>query len=244
MQQTRGEPLFLADWDRVLMVHFAVDTESLQRDVPFELDRREGCAFVSLVAFTLWGMRPAWGGRLASWLFRPLATHDFLNVRTYVRVGGDVGIHFLAEWVSDRLAVALGPRTFSLPYRHGRISYQNDWTAGELRGRVQDAGTEAAFAYQAELQAAAPFSVCVPGSLDAWLMERYSAFNSAFGRKRFFRVWHETWPQCKAQVRLADTSLLATNWDWFRDAELVGANYSPGVHDVWLGRPQRVRGNG
>jgi uncharacterized protein len=117
-----GEPLFVADWKRVLMIHFEVDAEALQRDVPFELDLREGRAFVSLVAFTMRGLRPRLGGKLAAWLFRPVATHDFLNVRTYVRRGGETGIHFLAEWLSSRLAAKHGPATFSLRYRHGRIS--------------------------------------------------------------------------------------------------------------------------
>jgi uncharacterized protein len=240
IQQRRGEPLFVADWDKVLMMHFAVDAEQLQRDVPFELDMREGRAFVTLVPFTMRGMRPAFGGRLTSWVFQPIATHDFLNVRTYVRVGSDVGIHFLAEWVSNRLAAALGPITFALPYRHGRISYQNDWKAGELCGRVEDSGTEAAFTYRAQMEFGNQFSNCDPGSLDEWLMERYSAFNSACGRKRFFRVWHEPWSQCRVRVEMTDASLLEANWGWFPEAEFVGANYSPCVLDVWLGRPHRV----
>jgi len=48
----RGEPLFLADWLRVMMMHFEVDPRALQRDVPFPLDLWNGRAFVSLVAFT------------------------------------------------------------------------------------------------------------------------------------------------------------------------------------------------
>jgi len=106
----RGERMFLADWMRVLMIHFEVDADALQRDVPFPLDLRDGRAFVSLVSFTMENMRPRLGGRLAAWLLKPIATHDFLNVRTYVRLGGEVGIHFLAEWLSNRFAVRLaGP---------------------------------------------------------------------------------------------------------------------------------------
>jgi uncharacterized protein YqjF (DUF2071 family) len=240
LEGTRGEPLFVGNWDEVLMIHFTVDPKQLQRDVPFVLDMCGGRAFVTLVAFRLRAMRLAFGGRLTSWIFRPMATHDFLNVRTYVRVGDEVGIHFLAEWVSNRLAVALGPGTFSLPYRHGKIRYQNDWRKGELRGQVADASTRAAFGYSATLDGSAQFLSCRGGSLDEWLMERYSAFNSVSGRERFFRVWHEPWPQCKARVKIADVSLLESNWAWFREAKIAGANYSPGVSNVWLGWPHRV----
>jgi hypothetical protein len=53
----RGEPPFIANWHRVLMIHFGVEVESLQRTVPFVLDLWEGRAYVTLVAFTLRGMR-------------------------------------------------------------------------------------------------------------------------------------------------------------------------------------------
>jgi uncharacterized protein YqjF (DUF2071 family) len=239
-QRARGEPMFIADWDRVLMIHFSVDAKLLQHDIPFELDLWDGRAFVSLVAFTMRGMRPAFGGCVTSWVFRPLATHDFLNVRTYVRDGGDNGIHFLAGWVSSRLAQALGPRTFSLPYRLGRMDYCNDWRLGVLSGRVEDAATGDAFSYQAELDTSAGFSECRPGSLDEWLMERYSAFNAARDRKKNFWVWHEPWRQCKASVDITNSTSLTVNWNWFARAELIGANYSPGNQDVWLGRPHRI----
>lgn len=136
MKRNRSEPLLLSDWNQALMVHFEVNAEALQCDVPFELDLWEGRAFVSLVAFTMRGMRLRLGGRLAAWLLKPIATHDFLNVRTYVRHGGEPGIHFLAEWLSNRVAVNLGPRTFGLPYRFGRIAYEHNWRHGNLRGRV------------------------------------------------------------------------------------------------------------
>src|SRR5258708_319413 len=89
-----GEPLFLADWDRVLMIHFEVEPEALQQAVPFELDLNNGRAFVSVVAFTMRSMRPRLGGRLAALLMRPIATHEFLNVRTYVQNAGETGIFF------------------------------------------------------------------------------------------------------------------------------------------------------
>jgi len=56
----RGEPLLLADWMRVLMMHFEVDAEQLQRDVPYRLDLYEGRAFVTLVAFTMENMPTHW----------------------------------------------------------------------------------------------------------------------------------------------------------------------------------------
>ena len=96
-------PLFRADWKDVAFVHFRLrSAHRLQRFVPLELDRFDGEAYVSLVAFTQRRLRPTLGGRLAAWLSRPLAEHEFLNVRTYVRHGETRGIFFLAEWIPNR----------------------------------------------------------------------------------------------------------------------------------------------
>jgi hypothetical protein len=236
-----GEPLFIAGWHDVLMIHFEVDAGVLQRDVPFELDLWNGRAFVSLVAFTMHGMRPRFGGKWTAPLFRPIATHDFLNVRTYVRRGGECGIHFIAEWLTNRLAVMLGPRTFGLPYRYGRISYRRDLEKAGFFGRVTDpkGGT---ITFEARIGDPVGFEPCAAGSLEEWLMERYSAFNSANNIRRFFRVWHPPWPQSPVNAVLGERSLLLKNWPWFKEVRMAGANYSPGFDTVWMGSPNNVPG--
>lgn len=239
MLSRRGEPLFIAGWHRVLMIHFEVDARALQRDVPFQLDLFEGRAFVSTVAFTMCGMRPRLGGKVAAWLFRPIAAHNFLNVRTYVRHGSETGIHFLAEWLSSRLAAKLGPATFGLPYRYGRIDYHHDPNSF-IEGQVADEGSGDQFAYQGTSRDSDAVQPCEVGSHDEWFMERYTAFNSAGWRRRFFRVWHRPWPQCRADVTINDLRLLTKRWPWFKDAQPVGTNYSPGFDEVWMGRPHGV----
>ena len=233
------DPLFIADWERVLMIHYEVDAPALQVVVPFDLDLWDGRAFVSVVPFTMRGMRPRFGGPVAAWLLKPIATHPFLNVRTYVRYGSEAGIYFLAEWLSNRLSVAIGPRAFGLPYRFGRIGYNyND--AGELSGRVEEDAGGGALVFRAKLDLTQGFCGCEPGSLCDWLMERYTAFTHARGKGRFFRVWHRPWMQVPAELEVSEQSLLETNWDFFRDARIVGANFSPGAFGVWMGRPHRV----
>lgn len=243
MRSRPGEPLFIGDWLNVVMIHLEVAAGALQAVTPFTLDLWERRAFVTLVAFTLRGMHPRFGGRWGRWLFRPLATHRFLNVRTYVRQDGEAGIHFLAEWLDSRLAVQFGPRVFGLPYRLGRIEYQNEWQPGGLCGRVADARSGAALVYRADLESGVPvLAACDAGSLDEWLMERYTAFNCRRGRRLFFRVWHEPWPQVPVGVRLVDRRLLTAQWPLFGEAQVAGANYSPGVRAVWMGWPHRLGG--
>jgi uncharacterized protein len=189
----RGEPLFHADWDNVTFIHYETDPEELQRCVPYHLDLYDGRAFVSLVAFTMRGMRPRFGGRIGELLLKPIASHHFLNVRTYVTHNGEAGIYFMAEWLSNRIAAWLGPLTFGLPYRFGRIECQPDHEQKheyeyERRGEVQ--AKTGSFNYCAIFRRNV-LDVCVPGSLDEFLLERYTAFTQVAKRRRFFRIWHE-----------------------------------------------------
>ncbi len=100
-----------------------------------------------------------------------------------------------------------------------------------------DAKTAHAFTYNAALTLCPHFRECLPGSLTEWLMERYSAFTKFGKKRRFFRVWHQPWLQVAADVCVTDKSLLDANWPFFGEARLAGANFSPGVTDVWMGRP-------
>jgi len=130
-------PLFLGDWLDALFIHYQVDAERLQREVPYQLDLFEGRAFVSLVAFKMRRLRPAFGGWLAETLFKPIANTAYLNVRTYVRNGMEPGIYFIAEFLSNPLCIPLGPKTFGLPYHLGRLKYARDLREGVLEGRVR-----------------------------------------------------------------------------------------------------------
>lgn len=235
-----GPPLFIADWLRAVFIHYAVAPDHLQPEVPFELDVRDGQAYVSLVAFTMRGMRLSWGGRLTAWLTAPIATHSFLNVRTYVRYVAEAGIYFLAEWLPNRLSVQIGPPLFGLPYRLGDLRYHHCHEAGELRGQVTARTEPGSIVYKAILEPGATFTPCPVGSRDAFLMERYSAFTHWRGYRRRFRVWHTPWLQAPIDLQLEDDDLLDSTGCWYRHATFIDAHYTPGVRKVWMGRPVRA----
>ncbi len=231
-----GEPLFLAAWNRAVFINYEADARVLQRQVPFELDLRDGRAFVSIVAFTLSRMRPRIGGRLGEWLFKPIATHEFLNVRTYVRHRGEPGIYFLAEWLSNPLSVRLGPRTFGLPYKFGRLSYDHTGSTENLCGNVE--ACEGVLRYRGKI-GSENFAPSEAGSLTEFMLERYTAFTCRGKRHRLFRVWHEPWQQMPVQIEVTADDLLASTGEWWETAARIGANYSP-CAEVWLGRPHRM----
>ncbi len=244
LAERHGDPLFVADWKRALFLHYAVEAGALQAEVPFELDLWEGReAIVTLVAFTMEGMRPFVGGKWTKWLLAPISTHGFLNARTYVRHGKESGIFFLREWLSNRIAVHLGPWSFGLPYRYGEIDYHHEPGPGErmLYGEVRGRGRSLRYRGRIGTE---PVSVVVPGTREEFLLERYTAFTcpGPGNPRRVFEVWHEPWRQAAVEVQIEDDSLLRGLGSWAEGAHLLGANYSAGVEGVWMGRPQRVRG--
>jgi uncharacterized protein YqjF (DUF2071 family) len=200
---------------------------------------REGRAFVSLVAFTMRGMRFRHGGAGLAWLTRPVATHHFLNVRTYVRHRGEPGIYFIAEWLSNWLSAQLGPLLYGLPYHFAEINYCHHHRENHFAGEVRTA--RGGFRYAAKFFGDENLLPCADNSLDEFLLERYTAFTARGAARRLFRIWHPPWPQARMKVAIAGDSLLRETFPWFGDAKFVGANFSPGFGEVWMGRAHRVR---
>lgn len=251
---SEGPPPFVSDWRNVVMIHYEVEPRILQRDVPFGLDLVDGRAFVTLVLFEMVGLRTWRCPRLGRWVFAPIGTHPFLNVRTYVRVGDESGIYFLAEYLPNRLSVLLGPATFGLPYRFGRVALETmqdeERPLGDRSNRIAGrgfngcvcAGTpETRFAFRAHGSGDCGCRAAETGTLTEFLMERYTAFTRWMGIDRRFRIWHEPWPQVSIAVEVSDASLLQLTGAWAGSARLANANYSTGVSDVWMGRPQWIR---
>ena len=225
------KPLFHADWLSAVFLHFAVDADWLQPQIPLELDRFDGRAFVSLVAFTQARLRPIRSGRFVEWLSAPLARHEFLNLRTYVRHGDTRGILFLAEWIPNRLAVLIGPRMYGLPYRLGKLEYSNDLRFRELRGHATS--FRRSLSYRATLLSR-DFKHAT-SSLDHFLVERYTAFTSRDRTIRRFDVAHEPWPIVRLDARITESTLLP----WPIQQPTL-AHFSPGVFDVAITAPSLV----
>jgi uncharacterized protein YqjF (DUF2071 family) len=229
-REGRFGPVFLADWLDAVFIHFRLDPRVLRPAVPLELDLFDGHAYLSLVAFTQRRLRPIWGGRLTERLSTPLAHHSFLNLRTYVRYENRPAIFFLAEWITNRLAVLVGPALYGLPYRLGKLNYRT--TGGESMRSVRARGSQ--FVCRASWIDIA-VETSVEGSEAEFLLERYAAFTLRGGILRRFRIAHRPWRQTRATVTIGRTDLL--------DLALpppCAAHYSPGVLDVAIGAPERM----
>lgn len=232
MDSLPGEPFWLCEWREVVFVHFEVDPFVLQQSVPFTLDLFSGRALVSLLAFTLAGMRPRFGGGLTRALFKPFGTHHFLNVRTYVQHRGCNGIYFLTEWLdAPRLNRLGGPLLYGLPFRYGNLDY---WNAGEnrqVRGYIAE--KTARLEYSGRIVNSA--QTVAPESLQEFLVERYQAFTYRQGHAARFPVWHKPWKIAPLNVTLENDALLETSGNWFKAATLHSAHWSAGSGETWMG---------
>lgn len=241
-KQRREAPLMVSDWDRTLMIHYEVDPAALQPQVPFPLDVYDGRAYVSLVAFTLRKLRPHRLPEGLQALLRPVSEHGFLNLRTYVRVGKRIGIYFLAEWLPNRLSILLGPPMYGLPYRYGQLDYQHDHEHGRLDGRVDPGDEPDPLVYRYRGAPLEDFAPAPHGTLDEFLLERYTAFTERGRVHRRFDIWHKPWPQVRVEgLDLIDDRLTQHTGPWREAARPITAHYSPGVSNVWLGRPHRIK---
>jgi uncharacterized protein YqjF (DUF2071 family) len=138
---------------------------------------------------------------------------SFFKLRTYAAGG----IHFLTGWLPQGVLARLGPRLVGIPYRVGRLEFRHRPEAGVLRGTVPDAWLHP----------------CAPGSIDAFLLERYDAHVLP---RRTFRVRHRPWLAGRVEARLLDDTLVRSTQPWFRGARLALAHGSPGFEEVGMGR--------
>ncbi len=234
-----NKPLFHVDWTDLMFHHFEVDSVELQKKVPFELDLYEGKAYVSLVGFhssKLWLDKC---GKWTRYVNAPFATHDFLNLRTYVKHGGEAGIYFLTEFVNRKVSVLLGRMVYGLPYHRGTIHYshhlgENNW------GSVKDCRAGVSLAYESGSPSSGDLCICNTGTLEEFLCEKYTAYTSLNENTLVFRILHEPWKTIPMNVNWKDLSLLKEALPFLKKEGYIGSEITPGLKDVLISRPRSV----
>jgi uncharacterized protein len=230
-----GDPLVEASWSRVLFLHFSIPSASLRPHVPagFEIEEREGRAWVSLVGITMSRFRPLPSAPALKWVFPAVGVQRFFNLRTYVRRGEEAGLFFLNGWISPPWGLPLPNRPLGLPCHFARFELRHGYEQGVVEGRVRSRGREAK--YRVELPGGR-WAVPAPGSRAAFLLERYSGFFSWRGRDRVFRAHHRPWRYVTGALVEFSDSLVRDCFSWFAEAEFVEAHFSTGFYDALMGR--------
>jgi uncharacterized protein YqjF (DUF2071 family) len=159
-------------WCDLAFVHWPVPPAVLRPLVPtgLEIDTFEGAAWIGVVPFRMEGVRL----RAAP----PVPTaHAFpeINVRTYVRAGGRLGVWFFSLDAASRLAVRGARFMFNLPYFDANIAVRQEGATVHYQSRRRHRGAPAA-RFEARYGASGEPYEAAPGSLDHFLVERYCLF--------------------------------------------------------------------
>lgn len=199
-----GRWLLAQRWEDLAFVHYEVDPNALARRLPdgLELDTWEGRAFVGVVPFEITFDRMF--GRVA-----PPGADRFceLNVRTYVRVGDAAGVYFFSLDAASRVAVWGGRTYYRLPYVHADMEIRRDGENVAYRC-VRRGAPEVAF--EGRYGPTGPVAPADPGSLEAFLTERYCLFTTD-RRGRVYRcdIHHAPWPLAPGRAEIERDTMLA-----------------------------------
>jgi uncharacterized protein len=190
-------------WEKLLFLHWPVPVELIRKLVPeqLEIDTFEGQAWIGVTPFRLTGLRPV---LLPG--FPGLSSFYELNVRTYVHHGGIPGVWFLTLYASKRLPVAGARVLFLLPYKYAAIEMLE--MSGWFRYCLLRKGNAAA-SFRAEWEAGSDGALAAEGSLEFFLIERYSLYNSLGRRLYRCRIHHAPWLIRPARLRSCESTLFS-----------------------------------
>ena len=184
-------------WDDLLFAHWRADADAIRKLVPpgLEVEEHDGSAWLGITPFVLRGFR------LRGTLPLPVvSTFPEINVRTYVTAGGKPGIWFFSLDTSSAVAVEAARRTYKLPYFHARISVER----GPERIRYTSARRNSArpFVFEASYGAQGEPAEPAPGSLEAFLTERYCLYAHGADGLHRAEIHHPPW-----RIRPADAEI-------------------------------------
>jgi uncharacterized protein YqjF (DUF2071 family) len=177
-------------WLDLLFAHWPVPVHRLRGLLPpaLAVDRFDDAAWISVTPFAVVGTR-------ARGAPPPPALSRFpeLNVRTYVTFAGRPGIWFFSLDAARAAAVAAARALYRLPYFRARMAIHREADGVRYTSeRTDPHGEPARFA--ARYRPAGDPQPAAPGTLDAWLVERYRLYTAAEdGRLLAADIHHRPW---------------------------------------------------
>jgi len=203
-ERPAGMRLMHMKWGSLLFLHWRCPPQALRGRIPrgLELDLYDGSAWLGVTPFAMWRIRPT---------FLPpvpvlSASHE-LNVRTYVRRESVPGVWFFSLDASNGLAVSAARLMYRLPYYRARMTLQA--VGPEIRFSSRRDGADPPVELRAVWRRGDPFAPAEPGSLDFFLVERYTLYASHGDRLLRARIHHEPWPLSVAHLESLQSSMFS-----------------------------------
>lgn len=193
-------------WRELLFAHWTVPIDFLRTAIPpsLDVDTFDGQAWLGIVPFRMTGVRPRFVPSVPG-----LSAFPELNVRTYVVRDGKPGVWFFSLEAANPIAVAIARGMFHLPYFNadmicdrqpdGTIQYRSERThrnapPAEFRGSYGPTGD---------------VYLSKPGTLEAWLTERYCLYASAGTNLYRGEIHHLQWPLQPAEAQIEINTMAA-----------------------------------
>lgn len=191
-------------WGKLLFMHWPVPVSALRPLVPPQLsiDTFEGQAWVGVVPFRMWGVRPSFTPPVPG-----LNAFNELNVRTYVHHRGVPGVWFHSLDIDSAVATWGARRFFYLPYHQAEMSLRQQGNSIDYAStRTQKNAPPASFRGSWTIGESLPTSE--PDSLEFFLTERYCLYAVDDEQLYRCRIHHEPWPLRAAEVGACDSTML------------------------------------
>jgi uncharacterized protein YqjF (DUF2071 family) len=204
-ERPQGIPVGQMNWGKLLFMHWPIEAALLRPLIPERLtiDTFDGKAWVGVVPFTMWGVRPSFIPPVPG-----LSEFHELNVRTYVHLNGVPGVWFHSLDAASTLAV-WGARTFfHLPYFNAEMSLKQE---GERIVYASDRTDEPPARFRATWEIGAPLPPSEPGSLEFFLTERYCLYAAKDDALYRLRIFHLPWPLRRAELSSHDSTMIESH---------------------------------
>ena len=185
-------PFLTAVWSDLILISYAVPDDVLLPYLPpgLELDRWEGSAYCSLVAFDFTQTR------VLGWSVPyPKSLCDFpeFNLRIYAAQKGQRGVVFVREFAPNPLVCGLAKLIYNEPY--SAVPIVSRVTQVGERRRVRHDFVAGGKTQMVAVTAFGPAHQPPEGSFEAWVKEQEMGYNRRRlgGKVTGFRVWHPAW---------------------------------------------------
>lgn len=221
-----GNWVYYQEWNRLFFLHFEVSFESLRKLVPLELelDDFEGKYYISIVPFTMEGIRPRFLPSIGI-----VSDFEELNVRTYVKTKGKSGVYFLNIEAGNSLSAFVSRTLSGLPYENAEMQRKEECYYSMNENKK--------FFLKAEYKIGT--SVLIKTPLQIWLTERYCLY--LYVQKILYRyqIHHKEWEIKEINFDVLELEYNLGEIRLTEDNVLI-PNYSEGIQVVSWGREKVV----
>lgn len=216
-------------WQNVLFISWPMPVERLRPLVPskMEIDTYNGQAWLSLLPM-----------RMVDLHLRDLpplpeaSTFPEINLRTYVRVNHQPGIFFFSIDAAAHLGAWVAQHLFHLPYLYAEMSLSQQSDGFYLESHRAASTKVSAADFVATYQPVGDPSPSEPGSLEQFLVERYTLFSQdPLGVLYRGDIHHPLWKLQPVKVNIETNTIpQAARLELPDTAPLY--HYSPGTQSI------------